>query len=312
MAVKKGRIKNVVSYANEYSDEEASDHFGIKESTIERYRRKGNELSLNVGPYEIPSILLIDIETSPLETYSWGVYKQYIDPKYVKKWHSIITYSAKWLCESDIISSKVSSQEARNRKDNQIVGEIFSLFEKADIIVAHNLRRFDEKEIKKRLFMNGFNPPSPYQTIDTLKEIRKEFNFPSNKLEVLNDRFGLANKDDVDFDLWDRCVSGGSDAEKALTKMLEYNEQDIRALEDLYFEIRGWIKSHPNVGLYYSDIEDRCPNCGNKDIEYNGTYNTNVNEYDAYRCNECGAYGRSRHTSLSEEDKRTLKRSIAR
>lgn len=309
MAISKRRIKEVVSFANNNSDQEASEKYDLNISTIKRYRRKANELGIEVLEYDNPNILLIDIETAPIETYSWGAYKQYIDPKYIKKDHSIITYAAKWLCQTDIICNKVTTSNARERKDRKVVKEIHELFDKADIIIAHNLKRFDEKSIKKRFIMNNLEPPSPYQTVDTLKEVRREFNFTSNKLDYLNERFGISNKQDVDFNLWHRCVTGDKEA---LEKMLEYNKQDIRALEDLYFEIRGWIKSHPNVGLYYNDIEDRCPNCGSKDIEYNGTYNTRVNEYDAFKCSNCGAYARSRHTNTPEEVKARLKKPVAR
>lgn len=309
MSVSKHRIKKVVSFANENSDQEASDKYHLSVSTIERYRRKAKNLGLEILEYDNPNILLIDIETSPIETYSWGAYKQYIDPKYIIKDHSIITYSAKWLCQTNIINSKVSADEAKERKDKDIVKEIHSLFEKADIIIAHNLKRFDEKEIKKRFVMNDLDPPTPYQTIDTLRVVRREFNFLSNKLDYLTKRFGISNKKDVDFSLWDRCVTGDSEA---LQEMLNYNKQDVRALEDLYFEIRGWIKSHPNVGLYYNDIGDRCPNCGSKDIEYNGSYHTKVNEYDALKCLNCGAYARSRHTNTPEDVKANLKKPVAK
>jgi hypothetical protein len=41
--------------------------------------------------------------------------------------------------------------------------------DEADIICAHNGDAFDIKKINSRLITNGFKPPSPFKTIDTLK-----------------------------------------------------------------------------------------------------------------------------------------------
>jgi DNA polymerase III epsilon subunit-like protein len=55
--------------------------------------------------------------------------------------------------------------------------------DEADLICAHNGDAFDIKKINSRLIVNGFKPPSPFKTIDTLKIARRVFKFDSNKLD---------------------------------------------------------------------------------------------------------------------------------
>lgn len=307
--VTKKRLKEVLSYVQEFGEEQAVKSFDISHGTIKRYDRLAREVGLEIGEFESPKILLLDLETSPWQVLTWGVHKQYVPVEGVMKRSALLTYAAKWVCDTEIMSNRVSIEEASKRSDESIINELWDLFDKADVVVAHNMRYFDNKVAKTRFLMNGLTRPSPYQIIDTLKEARKEFRFASNKLEYLAKTLGIRLKDDTDFSLWKRCITGDDDA---IEEMLSYNEQDVRALEDLYFKIRGWITSHPNVALYYSDIENRCPNCGSKDLEYRGRYNTMVNEFDAYKCNNCGAYARDRHTNLKEKDKQELIRPIAR
>jgi len=118
--------------------------------------------------------------------------------------------------------------------------------------------------------------------------------------------------------LWKRCagIEATLDMQKrALQEMVRYNKQDVVALEDLYVELRPWIKSHPNLGLYYEDADNsRCPNCGSIDLKREGesTYKTTVGRFKAYRCNSCGAICRSRFSDLSKEEKAKLVAPVAR
>lgn len=304
MPATESRIEEVVSFAEEFGLDRASDKFNLSISSIKRYRRKAREKGILTDDYQNPNILLFDVETSPMEFYGWRTGKQYVSEDKIIENSSILTWSGKWLMDDEIFTHKVSPDEAIERDDDAVVGELHSAFNKADIIIAHNVDRFDSKVANTRFILNGYSPPSSYRTIDTLKAARKHFAFPSNKLDYLSQILVGDEKLDTSFKLWKRCVNGD---ETAIEEMLEYNIKDVRLLEDVYLQLRPWLKGgNPNLGLYYDDPGDRCPNCGHKGMSEDGYYYTGAGRYVALRCQNCGAYGRSRYNDLTIEQKDNL------
>jgi hypothetical protein len=262
-----------------------------------------------VNPKGPPKILIFDLETSPMEFYGWRLGKQYIRHHSVIKTRACLSWAAKWLCDDKIMSDVVSIEEARNRTDESIMKTLWELFESADILIAHNLNYFDLKMANTRFLLNNLPPFSPVQKIDTLKEVRKHFYFPSNSLKAITKELGLHEKLETNHSLWDRCVTGDK---SALDEMVKYNKQDVSILEEVYFEIRPWIKSHPNVGLYVESYSPLCPNCGSYDLNWGKYYYTPTGKYKAFRCKSCGAIGRNRHTVYPKEKRSILTVSTAR
>ena len=235
-------------------------------------------------------ILLFDIETAPMEVYTWTLMDVgYINPNMVVKDWSILSWSAKWLFEPDVMHRRVSGEDALNRRDKDVVGELWTLLDEANIVIAHNGARFDVRKINARFALNGLTPPLPYRVIDTLRVARQQFALSSYKLDYINDLFGLKQKSHPGFDVWKRCVHGD---EEALRVMDEYCQRDTAILEELYLQIRPWIKGHPNVGLYIDTDKSTCTNCGNTDLKWGGYYYTPAGKYRAFRCQKCGAIGR--------------------
>jgi hypothetical protein len=254
-------------------------------------------------------ILLFDIETTPMEVYVWGLFgNKYIQHGNVIKDWNVLSWSAKWLCDSGVISDIQTSKEAMNRDDKRVLGGIWDLINQADVVIAHNGDKFDLKKLNTRFHMNGFLPPSPYQSIDTLKVAKRNFAFSSNRLDYLGQIMTNKGKISTNFQLWTDCLRGDP---KALHNMLEYNEEDVRLLEEVYLELRPWIKSHPNVGVYMDG--EVCPSCGSDDVHANGGYYTTMaNRYESYRCDDCGALSRKLQSELSVHDRKKLMRPLPR
>jgi len=236
---------------------------------------------------DLPRILMVDIETAPMEVYVWGLYKQFIPHGNVIKDWCLLSWCAKWLYDDEIQSDVATIDEARDRNDKRITQSIHKLLDDADIIVGHNLDKFDDRKIKARFITNGIEPPSPYRTIDTLKVARREFALPSYKQDYLTKYFGLTNKINVSefggFELWKNCVTGNK---KALDDMVHYNKYDVIGLEELYLKLRPYIKNHPNLGVLMD--EDTCPNCASEHLEEtDSSYFTAANKFPVYRCLNC-------------------------
>lgn len=256
-----------------------------------------------------PNILLFDVESAPMEVYVWQLSKNdWIHPQNVIKEWSILSWSAKWLFDSEIMGGVVSTEEAENRSDASIINSIWDLMDEADMVIAHNAAAFDVRKLNLRFLANELPPPKPYQVVDTLKVSRRYFAASSHKLDYLAELLNISGKGEHNWDMWKRAVTGD---EQALADMLEYNQQDVLALEELYVKLRPWIKSHPNMGLYMDTDKTVCPNCGSASLDWNGHYYTAAGKFRAFRC-ECGAIGRSRHSAISKEKKDALVVPVAR
>jgi len=238
-------------------------------------------------------VLILDIETAPLRSYTWGVWKQNIAPNQIIDDWFMLTWAAKWLFDDAVHSDKMKPQEAVAQNDRRIAMSAWQFLNEADIVIAHNANRFDIKRINTRFVVHGMNPPMPYQVIDTLEHIKKRFSMTHNRLDYVNKKLGLDRKKDTGgFELWDRCYRGEG---RALSEMEEYNRVDVMILEETYLRIRPWIKPHPNIGLYIGGEIDRCPTCGGGNLSFgNKPYATTANLYTAFRCVDCGAVGRSK------------------
>jgi hypothetical protein len=216
-----------------------------------------------------------------------------------------LTWAAKWLFDEKVYSGKLKPNEVIAQDDKRIIQGIWNLINDADIVIAHNGEKFDIPKLNSRFIINGLNPPLPYQQIDTLKHIRRQFGFTSNKLDYVNKLLNLERKKETNFELWQRCMKGNANA---LSEMESYNVQDVKILEETYLLIRAWIKPHPNMGLFILDEgQHRCPNCGGSELSCQGKhYYTTANAYELMRCTNCGASSRKRLGDVNIKQKRHL------
>lgn len=255
-----------------------------------------------------PKILIFDIETSPLRAFVWSRWKQniYLDQT-IAEWF-MICWSAKWLGEDTVYSDVLTSQEILKENDTRITQSIWALLDEADIVIAHNGKRFDVPKLNSRFILNGFPPPAPYKQIDTKEVSAKEFGFSSNKLDALAGYFNIEHKDDTDFNLWVKCLEGD---QESLDYMVTYNKKDVTILEKIYLRLRPWIKNHPNVAVYIESDNKVCPYCGSEHIYETVDYvYTQVNKYRAFRCEVCKGIARMRTTSYPVSKKKNLITSI--
>jgi hypothetical protein len=250
-------------------------------------------------------VLILDIETAPISAYVWGIWNQNVHLPQIKTDWFCLTWAAKWLFEDKVYSAKLKPDEVAKQDDKRIIEGIWKLLNEADIVIAHNAVKFDIPKLNSRFILNGLHPPLPYQIIDTLVHIRRQFGFTSNKLDYVNKLLNLERKKETSFELWDNCMKGDR---KALKEMEDYNVQDVRILEETYLQIRPWIKPHPNMGLFILDETDhRCPSCGSNDLQSQGKcYNTSANIYELMRCSNCNSISRKRLGAATIKQKRHL------
>lgn len=236
-------------------------------------------------------ILLLDIETSPMEYYSWSRDPQYLSPDMkIKDW-GILCWAAKWLFEPTIMGQSVTPKEAKNRTQDSILGGIWDLMDEANIVVTQNGNNFDLKKLNTKFIKMGMPEPSHYVSVDTLVVAKNRFSFTYNSLEELGkELLGLEEgKIKMNMADWKQCVTG---SQEHLDKMLFYCKNDVAPLlEDVYLAELPWIKSHPNLNLFTAHDADVCPKCESQNLKWNEQYMTPQGLWEGFRC-ECGAIGR--------------------
>ena len=271
----------------------------VKQARIVHY----NNIKKEIPKKRNVNILILDIETSPLKAYVWSRWRQniYLDQT-ISEWF-MLCWSAKWLGEEEVFGERLNKQEVLHENDKRITTSLWKLLDQADIVIAHNGKRFDIPKINSRFLLNELPPPSPYKQIDTKEVSAKQFGFSSNKLDALLIYFGEERKLDTDFELWVKCMNGD---EEALEYMLTYNKKDVTQLEKVYLKLRPYIKGHPNIGVYTMLEENQCGHCGSTSLISNGTTFTNISQYNTYRCTDCGAISRSRTTTNTTVKRKKL------
>lgn len=242
------------------------------------------------------NILLYDIETSPNVAYTWGKYDQNV-PEFIQESY-MLCYSYRWLGDK---STKVAAlpdfdlYKKQPTNDKALVQSLWELFNKADVIIAHNGDAFDIKYSNGRFLTHGLPPPTTYRTIDTLKIARNRFKLNSNKLDDLGQALNLGRKLETGgFGLWVGCMNGD---EKSWKLMKKYNKQDVDLLLDVYLTLRPWAKNHPNLNIMF-DTDRQCPVCHSHKVQKAGFEFLNGNRRQRWKCQSCGA---NSYTSLTKE-----------
>lgn len=212
---------------------------------------------------------------------------------------SIINACWKELGKPTIYSSAITDDKEMFKLDVNndlvVVSKLREVFQDVDVIVGHNSKKFDTKRLNTRLIYWGLEPlPSGIHQVDTLLEIRKIAAFSSNRLDYLGKMLLGEGKSETSRGLWLRVLKGDK---KAVKEMTEYCKRDVQLLEDLYFKILPYMKSHPHVGAMDGGHKDEtCPKCGGdkftqSKIRYSAAGVKKVQK----QCSDCHSYTTFNH-----------------
>lgn len=235
-----------------------------------------------------PKVLFFDIETAPTLARVWSVYQA--DAVEVENYWYMLCFAAKWRGQKKVSCSALPDFEGYTKDPENDLGpvqELHALLDAADIVIGHNSDHFDIKKANARFLYHGLTPPSPFQTVDTLKVARKHFKVESNRLDYLGQFLGVGRKVQTGgYSLWKGCMQGD---DKSWAKMKKYNRQDVQLLEDVYDKMLPWIDNHPNLNVF--DGRDNCTNCGGN-LMKDGVRVNRTGKWQQYKCRECGKYSK--------------------
>ena len=200
----------------------------------------------------------------------------------VKKSWYLLAFAYKWQGEKKIHTRAIIDYRQKDAEDDYgLCKELHSLISQADLVVAHNGKRFDRKKSHARFVKHNLPPVVHIQWYDTLELARSQFGFLSNKLNDLGAYLGIGRKlPHTGFDLWKRCMVR---EKKAFKKMKAYNARDIWLLEKVFERLRPWAKKLP----FRREME--CPSCLSTNVQRRGLLPGRKNIY-RFQCTEydCG------------------------
>jgi len=264
---------------------------GSKESTL-RYFFSNPEIEKKVKKINTAKILYWDIETAPFLSFHFGKWKLNIRNDQHVTEEFLLSHSWAWN-DGEVHGCALTPEQAMTQNDEDLVLQAWHLLNDADIVVAHNGKRFDIPVINAFFLRHGFPPPAPYKIIDTYRIAKSKFRLTSNSLAYLAQLLGVTLKlDSGGMETWKQAYFGSGEA---LSSMLEYNKGDIETLRQVYYKLRAWGNDGVNMGMF-SEHPTVCPSCGSDQLEVmeDAYHVTAVSKFQILACQDCGCKSRSR------------------
>lgn len=231
-----------------------------------------------------PKVLFLDIETAPMLVTSFSLWPDSLPHGGIFQDWYIICACWKWQGNKTIYSE--SASEPTN--DKNILVSMSVAISQADIIVGHNVKRFDMKKLNARLIFHGLPPLPTVPIVDTLTEVKKIASFTSNKLDYLGQHLLREGKIHTNQSLWYACMRNEV---KAVQEMVRYCKKDVIVLENVYNKLLPYFKTHPHIGVLSDGVKTDCPKCGSiKVVKNKVSVLASGSKSQQYKCNSCGSH----------------------
>lgn len=240
------------------------------------------------APLEPPRILYYDIETTPIRVWTFRIGEQHVNHKQIVNGDKIDIICITYCWDTGPAKSFDWGYEEQNSA--QMIAEFDELVSDADITIGQNSDSFDVKHINTQRLLHNL-PPFPDwadQTDDTLKQLRRFFKFPCNKLDYISSVLGYGGKVKMEMQDWIDIVEKNDNGLKSFNKMVRYGKKDVKDTRSVFHRIKPYIKPKMNMAAFYGG--PRCTNCGSKDIEKRAIKLTGSVKRQYFHCNAHGGY----------------------
>lgn len=228
-------------------------------------------------------VLYLDIETSPLLTYSWGLFNQNMGLNQLVEPSRVLCFAAKWRDEKQT----PLYSEWEHGHDGMIQAA-HDLLAEASVVVHYNGAKFDIPTLNGEFAKANMPPPEPSRQLDLYKVVKSRFRLTSHKLDFVSKHLGLGGKmQHQGFDLWAGVLAGEAKVQQTMGR---YCQRDTSMLQPLHDRLAPWIVNGPNMRL--TDDPDGCPNCGGRLVKEGFAY-TKLGKYQQFSCTACGSWHRS-------------------
>jgi hypothetical protein len=242
-------------------------------------------------------LLFLDIETSPIVAHVWSLRDLNVGINQIVAQPEVIGVGYR---TSEMKSARyVSTWDQGGRE--AMLKKAWSLLDECDVAIHYNGDRFDITWLNSEFARIGLTPPSPFKNLDLYKVVRKNFRFPSYKLQYVSTALGLAGKLSTGgHGLWVACLNGD---EKARARMARYCRQDVNLLPDFLKILLPWTGAQVNFALY-EGVDLGCQKCGKAEyLRPKGIAYTASLGYPQYLCDTrrggCGGWTRDKKSAFS-------------
>lgn len=196
-----------------------------------------------------PKVMVFDLEISPLLAYTFGAYEA--NAQKIERVSQIISYA--YSINNGPIKVKALPDfkgykpGVSNLDDKALVNELYEVMSGVDMVVGHNIKKFDMKHANGRFIYHDLQPLKKLMVEDTLFMAKKYFKFAKNNLDYLCEQLGIGTKTDKKYgDLIWGCIDGDM---KMWNTMKKYNKQDVAINQKLYEKLSPWHGNHSNLNL---------------------------------------------------------------
>lgn len=300
--------------------EQTAKRFSIGVRTLNRWLKKSNTSKRNNTYTEFNpnvKILFIDIETAPSIVVVYDRKPNFISPKQVIQHGFPLSVQYAWndgpvhnmnLRNMGLLPSK---RMAGPNDCGPLVEHMRSIIDKADIVVAHNGKRFDLAKINSYIIKHNLKPMHQPALFDTMLAASRIPKFESKSLDDLTHYLGLSRKHSGGFGYKKavQCMAGN---DKAWDETEEYGDQDIVATRELYLRIRPHATGnlHPNMNLLFNDTKTRCPVCGSTNYKWQDKKKLTITQmYYVAQCSCCGHLFQDNKTAIEKEKRESIVKS---
>ena len=247
-----------------------------------------------------PRTLVYDLELSPNVVSSWSLWNVNIGISQIIESQRIICFSYRWIGEK-----KTGFRSEWDHGYSEMISHLHKLFDEADVVCGYNSVGFDDKHSRAAFLTEGLNPPSPFKQLDLYQQVKKQFNFPSKKLDYVCTRLGLGGKTKhTGQELWNEVLRPTTEesGRKARRLMEKYCKNDVDLTIALYDALYPWLAVPINAGLFVeNEDEPVCPSCGSADVQSRGFAYTRDARYRRFYCTVCPRWARGKRCDKNTE-----------
>lgn len=214
----------------------------------------------------------------------------------------IICWKGQWEDSKKIIGASVTDNEKRWKKDPMDdyhpVKELYEQVKDADVLVGHNMDKFDWMKFMARVTYHKMLPLAKPKIIDTWQMAKSIGQYTSNSLGYLTEHHGLATKaSNRGNDMWNdvvrHIINRDDKAARAVIKeVMDYCGPDVTACKELYHFLLPYApqRFRLNANLYRGEGVECCPVCEHEELMQRGYALTVTGKYPRYQCKKCGSW----------------------
>ena len=220
-------------------------NIGDESQTKEQRAKKANDvwrrfikrgLKAITADKKAPRTMYLDIETSPNIGFFWqSGYKLNIGYENIIQERAVICVCWKWQDEEEVHSLQWDMGD-----DKKLLEDFVEELDKADLVIGHNIARFDIPWIFGRCVMHGIEIDTNFKREDTLTMARNMFKFNSNRLDYIAQYLGVGQKKETGYGLWKDIVL--KNCNKSMKAMVDYCKNDVIILEKVHKKLCQYKK----------------------------------------------------------------------